>query len=117
MKKLHRFLSALLIFAVITGLTACSGGKRKRLTVPLKYDSFDSMGDYISDNDVYENERFSVLWDNITKQIAFKDKQSGYVYSSMRESKGNASIKSPLNISYYSPSTFSDVNAPGYAVC
>ena len=114
MKKLYRFLSALLIFAVITGLTACSGGKRKRLTVPLKYDSFDSMGDYISDNDVYENERFSVLWDNITKQIAFKDKQSGYVYSSMRESKGNASIKSPLNISYYSPSTFSDVNALGY---
>ena len=84
MKKLHRFLSALLIFAVITGLTACSGGKRKRLTVPLKYDSFDSMGDYISDNDVYENERFLEYRIDVSSILDGIDAGGNY-YNQLRE--------------------------------
>ncbi len=111
MKIKYRISAIMLIIITVFSLCGCSSSERTKVTGTLDYNDFNFKSEPLKDNEVYENDSFSMHWDDKTKQISFTDKSSGNTYSSMPEKTSNTNLKSPIFISYYSPSTFSDVNA------
>ena len=111
MKIKYCFLAITMIIVIVFSLCGCSLRERTKVTGTLDYKDFDFRSESLEHNDVFENGSLSVRWDDKTKQVSFTDKTSGNTYSSMPENTSNTNLRSPIIISYYSPSTFSDVNA------
>ncbi len=111
MKIKYRISAVMMIAVTVFSLCGCSSRERTEAAKTLDYKDFDFQAEPLDDNAVYENDGFAVRWDDKTKQVIFTDKASGNTYSSMPEKTANTTLKSPVIISYYSPSSFSDVNA------
>lgn len=111
MKIKYRLWAIMMILIIVFSFCGCSKKERTQFTNTLDYNDFDLNSDLLENSETYENGNFSVNWNHKTKQISFTDKASGNTYSSMPTETSDANLKSPIFISYYSPSAFSDVNA------
>ncbi len=105
MFNIKRFLSGLLVVAIMLSLTACSNVQPRKIgkyTSKIVVKSVDS-------SVVAENDNYAMRWDNEKSCVLVEDKSSGYIWSTIPNdfyngtpagSRAEALLNSPIKITY-----------------
>lgn len=123
-KRIGLIVSAFLILILSCG---CSKKSTKVVINTKRYDDMKYNDDVLSSGVVCENGNFTLEWDDRYKQVTFKEKATGAVYSTSpietrsvtKDENGeqinyNPLVKSPIAIYYYSAKTLDEFTADAY---
>lgn len=124
-----RFLSIILsLLIVVPFLSGCEKSTEFAKVKTKNYANIDMNSYEAEDGVVCENERFVLSWDDTYKQVSFKDKISGAVYSTAPKGVNEVTIdengdlisygpnvKSPIIVYYHSAKTLAETTALAYA--
>lgn len=99
MKNLKSGLSLIMVLSILFGLSSCKRAKSANYELPKEFSA-------VTDQVIAQNSRYSLLWDNDSKNIFLKSSSSEKIwgttpYEYFKTGNTSYSLSSPIQIEYY----------------